>query len=204
MISAKERIMQLLDYYNLNANQFSTQIKVKPQNIYDILYGKTKNISLKLADSIKAEHPLVKTEWLLAGRGPMHDGLSYEETPSETDGRGAEDAERYDVEKTEVIDSGELKRCKIFSNVFCTNMKPLIDVGDQLLVSRWEESFISWGKVYILTTKKGNNVIAYLFPSKRQGFYVCRSADPENIPESEVACDEVKELYLVLGRLTIF
>lgn len=68
----KEVILKLLDYSQLNINQFSEKIgKKRAQAIYDIVSGKTKRISDKLASQIISEFPEISKTWLLTGEGDM-------------------------------------------------------------------------------------------------------------------------------------
>ena len=68
----KEVILKLLDYSKLNAKQFSEKLgKKRSQAIYDIISGKTKRISEKLASQIISEFPEINRTWLLTGEGEM-------------------------------------------------------------------------------------------------------------------------------------
>lgn len=68
----KEVILKLLDYSQLNINQFSEKIgKKRAQALYDIVSGKTKRISDKLANQIISEFPEINKTWLLTGEGDM-------------------------------------------------------------------------------------------------------------------------------------
>ena len=68
----KEVIIKLLDYSNLNVKQFSEKLGMKRgQAIYDIMSGKTRRISEKLANQIISEFPEINRSWLLTGEGEM-------------------------------------------------------------------------------------------------------------------------------------
>lgn len=68
----KEIIIKLLDYSKLNVKQFSEKLGMKRgQAIYDIMSGKTKRISEKLANQIISEFPEINKVWLLTGEGDM-------------------------------------------------------------------------------------------------------------------------------------
>lgn len=65
-------ITQLLGHLQLNAKAFSEQIGLdRPQAIYDIQKGKTRNISHEMADKILAAFPLLSRQWLLTGEGSI-------------------------------------------------------------------------------------------------------------------------------------
>lgn len=68
----KEVIIKLLDYSKLNTKQFSEKLGMKRgQAIYDIINGKTKRISEKLANQIISAFPEINRTWLLTGEGEM-------------------------------------------------------------------------------------------------------------------------------------
>lgn len=68
----KEIIIKLLDYSELNVKQFSERLGMKRgQAIYDIMSGKTKRVSEKLANQIISEFPEISKAWLLTGEGEM-------------------------------------------------------------------------------------------------------------------------------------
>lgn len=68
----KEIIIKLLDYSKLNVKQFSEKLGMKRgQAIYDIMSGKTRRISEKLANQIISEFPEINKVWLLTGEGEM-------------------------------------------------------------------------------------------------------------------------------------
>lgn len=68
----KEVISKLLDYSKLNVKQFSEKLGMKRgQAIYDIMSGKTRRISEKLANQIISEFPEINRSWLLTGEGEM-------------------------------------------------------------------------------------------------------------------------------------
>lgn len=68
----KEVIIKLLDYSKLNVKQLSEKLGMqRAQAIYDIVSGKTKRISEKLANQIISEFPEINKVWLLTGEGEM-------------------------------------------------------------------------------------------------------------------------------------
>ena len=65
-------IYNILTHYQLNPKPFSEKIGLdRPQAIYDIQNGKTKNISAKMADKIISAFPEIDRSWLLTGEGNM-------------------------------------------------------------------------------------------------------------------------------------
>lgn len=63
---------KLLEYSTMNPKKFSEKIGLlRPQAIYDIQNGKTKNISPSMVDKIISVFPEVDRGWLLTGEGEM-------------------------------------------------------------------------------------------------------------------------------------
>ena len=63
---------KLLKYSGLNGKSFSEKIGlIRPQSIYDIQNGKTRNISPSMANKIISVFPEVNRVWLLTGEGKM-------------------------------------------------------------------------------------------------------------------------------------
>jgi hypothetical protein len=72
-MDAKLIINKILEEKALNAKTFSAIIGLKrPQAIYDIQTGKTRNISRKMCDSILKIYPDINKIWLLTGEGNMY------------------------------------------------------------------------------------------------------------------------------------
>lgn len=73
-MTAAERIDAILDYCEISASQLSREIGLdRPQALYDIQKGKTKNISTDMADRIHKARPCFKKVWLKTGEGDMLD-----------------------------------------------------------------------------------------------------------------------------------
>lgn len=68
----KERLSDILAYYNVNAVKFALKINTKtPQAIRDILSGKTKSLSANITEKIKSTCPEISMSWLMTGEGTM-------------------------------------------------------------------------------------------------------------------------------------
>lgn len=71
-MTASERIIKLLEHLNLNAVALANALgKDRPQFIYDIVKGKTHNISPTLAKQITSVYTDINSVWLLTGEGNM-------------------------------------------------------------------------------------------------------------------------------------
>ena len=71
-MNASERIDRLLNHLKMSAPAFASAIgKDRPQFIYDIQKGKTKNISQSLVKQIISVFSDINEIWLLTGEGEM-------------------------------------------------------------------------------------------------------------------------------------
>lgn len=69
-MDAKGRIEKVLEINSLNAKTLSERIGLdRPQAIYDIINGKTKTITEKMAFKIISAFPNIQKVWLLTGEG---------------------------------------------------------------------------------------------------------------------------------------
>ncbi len=67
-----ERMLALLKYSNMSAAKFAITIGCKTkQSVYEILNGRTKNLSPRMKSNILSYFPDVNEYWLLTGEGPM-------------------------------------------------------------------------------------------------------------------------------------
>lgn len=71
-MTGSDVINKLLEYSEMNPKKFSEKIGLmRPQAIYDIQNGKTKNISQGMVDKIISVFPEIDRVWLLTGDGEM-------------------------------------------------------------------------------------------------------------------------------------
>lgn len=71
-MTGSDVVNKLLEYSMMNPKKFSEKIGLlRPQAIYDIQNGKTKNISPSMADKIISVFPEIDRGWLLTGDGEM-------------------------------------------------------------------------------------------------------------------------------------
>ncbi len=82
-MTGKDVINAILKREGITASDLATDIGMKrPQAIYDILNGKTKNVTKTMAMKIKSAKPIYSEDWLLTGEGAMLD-TEYTENPSQ-------------------------------------------------------------------------------------------------------------------------
>lgn len=71
-MDAKKRICAILQHYNISAKAFSERLGMdRPQAIYDIINGKTRSITEKMAGKIISVFSDISKSWLMSGEGDM-------------------------------------------------------------------------------------------------------------------------------------
>lgn len=73
-MDGKDIISAVLAQENKNASQFCAEIGLdgrKSQALYDVLRGKTKKVSARMANLIHTAKPMYNLDWLLTGEGRM-------------------------------------------------------------------------------------------------------------------------------------
>lgn len=69
MSTAKDRIEYLVQESGDTVKAYALLVGLQPQNLYDIINGKTKGISDNVADKIISKYPEVNRVWLITGEG---------------------------------------------------------------------------------------------------------------------------------------
>jgi len=79
-------IETLAEYFNITVSELAQKAGYeRAQSFYDVISGKTKNISPKMADKIVAAFPEISKDWLLTGNGSMFVPQIEEVVPEEED-----------------------------------------------------------------------------------------------------------------------
>ena len=79
-------IESLAEYFNITVSELAQKAGYeRAQSFYDVISGKTKNISPKMADKIVATFPEISKDWLLTGNGSMLIPQIEEVVPEEED-----------------------------------------------------------------------------------------------------------------------
>ena len=89
--------------------------------------------------------------------------------------------------------------CKFAINAYGDSMYPLIKSGQIVLMSKWLENFIDWGRIYLVVTKSGYRVIKRLYPGSSDTTITCVSENHETNPPFEIEKDDLDKLYIVKG-----
>ena len=88
--------------------------------------------------------------------------------------------------------------CDYALNLAGDSMAPLYNPGCIILIKRWTERFIEYGRVYLIVTKMGNRMVKYIRPASDEAYIICASENPA-YPPFEVAREDILALYAVKG-----
>lgn len=90
------------------------------------------------------------------------------------------------------------------------SMYPRISNGDIVVFSKWRESYISNGEIYLIVTRNGDRSIKYLTFSREdedgEKYYTCTSANPDQkrYAPFEIQGSQIVSLYIVHGCVKRF
>ena len=211
MMAGAQIIDKLLEFFQLNAKSFSEKIGLdRPQAIYDIQNGKTKCISPRMADKIISAFPEVDKAWLLSGEGEMLKEATDVTIPShrirywvDVDATAGGVTQFDDMMSSQYIDLAipEFRDCTDAVNLYGDSMLPLYKSGQIIILKEWKESFIDYGNVYLVVTKKGNRMVKYLRKGSDADHVLCVSENKE-FDSFEILMDDILRLYLVKGGIS--
>ncbi len=177
-----------------------------------------------MCDKILSCYPEINKAWLLTGEGDM---LNSEQSPSlspttdkviaDNDGNnqspphvikyypnvngsmgGVQFLDDPDETVCDITIPG-YSDCKFAINAYGDSMYPLIKSGQIVLMSKWLERFIDWGRIYLVVTKSGYRVIKRLYPGSSNATITCVSENHETNPPFEIEKDDLDKLYIVKG-----
>ena len=98
------------------------------------------------------------------------------------------------------IDIPEFQDCTDAVNLYGDSMSPRYKSGQIVILKEWKESFIEFGNVFLLITKKGHKTIKYLRKSANTDEVMCVSENSEYDP-FVVKIDDIDRLYIVKGAI---
>lgn len=226
MIAGSEIIEKLLNHLKMNVNSFSDSIGLKrPQAIYDIQNGKTKNISPAMANKIISVYPQVNLSWLMTGEGDMIKPNSETSLLEDTNISHGKLIPFYDAEaaagteygmsmeparQTGMIEIGSVLRdSETALRVYGNSMLPNYPAGCVIGLKLHTDSFIEPGRAYVIETRD-NRYLKRLYYSDDKTCYHCLSDNQikyEDGPRKgqpyyqdfEIPINEVIRLHRVVG-----
>ena len=204
----KDMLQRLIDHFSKgNKSQFANKLGVKPQTISTWIARDSMDKALVFA---KCEN--ISPSWLMSGEGEMLNTPSAS-APKEKKGALTQTVQYFpEVEATgghmdlyedrkENSVSLEIPKsfdCDYALNLAGDSMAPLYNPGCIILIKRWTEHFIEYGRVYLIVTKMGNRMVKYIRPASDEAYIICASENPA-YPPFEVAREDILALYAVKG-----
>ena len=161
----------------------------------------------------------LSASWLLTGEGEMFTATDAPKSPLAKDDKdGVAPSNFHEItyfpnvdgsmggvqfmdnsaETREVIVIPGYSDCKLAINAYGDSMHPLIKSGQIVLMAEWQESFIDWGKIYLVVTKSGR-AIKRLFPGSDGEHITCKSENETSHPPFEVERADILKIFIVKG-----
>lgn len=201
-MDAKNRLLEFLKYLNIGQNRFEAHVGIS--NGY--INNNKGSIGTKVLDKISAAYPELNTHWIVTGEGNMlknttvqTKGIRYHGNIEGT----ASKAIVFDDEREEnfqIMNIPGFEDCTDAINVWGDSMYPVLKSGEIIILKEWKESFINYGKIYLVVTRNGNRMIKYLKPAEEKGMIKCVSENPEH-PAFDVPLKDILKIYLVKGHI---
>ena len=209
-MEAKERIEKILAYYGLSANSFADRLQLgRAQAIYDILAGKTKSITEKMASKIISEFSDISKSWLMSGEGEMLKSDQAAVKDYSTGGvpyYAVDFLAGFDLvinDQTAVPDGfisfPHIRGAQAWVDISGKSMSPLIDPGDVIAIKHiddWQTNIL-YGEVYALVTEQYRTV-KRIRKSDREGWIRLVPENPD-YDAQDIPVSSVVALYQVLG-----
>lgn len=218
-MNPSDRLNSLVSHFHTNVKAFAEMCGYdRPQVFYDIIKGKTKNVSAAMCDRILSTFPSVSRVWLLTGEGPM---ISDGSKPATAESEPA--AQTVPLVHLSALagpiaayyEEGEdLANCeRIYSPVAGADlaipisgdsMEPKFPNGSIAFIARINEaSFIPWGHTLVLETENGV-FIKNVLPDSSDQSYVWAESTNDKYPPMHVPKKSIYRMYRVLGVVKFF
>ena len=202
-LTIKERLVLFIKEKGLSQGRFEKAVGLSNGFVNNI----SKGIGAEKLQKILCIYPDLNQSWLLTGEGEMlvgdqphiinnktikyypnvdgsMGGLQFVENPDET---------TFDISIPGYSD------CKYAINAYGDSMYPLIQSGQIVLLVPWQESFIDWGRIYLVVTKSGYRAIKRIFPASDNEHILCKSENGEKFPPFEIEKNDIANIFLVKG-----
>ena len=209
--SVKQRLIQFVKYKGISQRKFESTIGVSNGFINNI----SKSIGAEKMQRIESAFPEINKIWLLTGEGDMLNNTTTDSSQTHGNINTLQNTIKYypnvngSMGGVQFLDDPNemvcditipgYSDCKFAINAYGDSMYPLIKSGQIILMSEWYESFIDWGRIYLVVTKSGYRVIKRLYPGASDTTITCKSENPETNPPFEIEKSDINKVYLVKG-----
>lgn len=217
IISVKDRIRQFISAKRISQAKFEKACGLSNGYVSNLKASPSADKMMKILEAF----PELNQTWLLSGAGDMLRSLPDGSRPEHTDVPAvpADDEADYiryypnvdgSLGGTEFLDDPDetpvmMKVPGFKGNVFAINaygdsMYPIIKSGQIVICSVWQETFIDWGRIYLVVTNKGHRAIKRLMPVEGDKERVmCCSENAEACPPFDMPKSDIQHLYIVRG-----
>ena len=205
--NVKNRLLSYLNLKGINRSEFGRSIGVSSAFVSSM----RSSIGQDKLEKISSVYPDLNIKWLLTGKGEMlsqespmperlHKQIRYW-TDIDATGGGVELFEDKDSNRFIDISIPEFKDCTDAVNLYGDSMSPLYKNGQIIILKRWTESFIDYGNVYLVITKKGNRMVKYLRQGSDNSRVLCVSEN-KDYDSFEIDKEDILQLFIVKGAIS--
>lgn len=201
------RVKEVMAKMCIAPSVFAKRSLIDPSNFNKMLDGQQKITNKTLKKISDYNH--VNLDWLLTGEGEMLKPVSEIDSEKkkfiryypEVNGTMGEIELSDEPDERKHIDIWipGYEDCTHAINAYGDSMSPLIKSGQVVIMKRWEESYLAWGRIYCVVTKGGYRTIKRIYPSQREGFVELRSENTAENPPFEIPTEDITQCYLVKG-----
>lgn len=204
-MAVRDRLKAYLKEKNISQADFAIGIGASTGYVNAIV----KTIGSDKLAIIREKFPDLNIGWLLTGEGEMLKEATDVTIPShrirywvDVDATAGGVTQFDDMMSSQYIDLAipEFRDCTDAVNLYGDSMLPLYKSGQIIILKEWKESFIDYGNVYLVVTKKGNRMVKYLRKGSDADHVLCVSENKE-FDSFEILMDDILRLYLVKGSI---
>lgn len=215
-MDAGKRLEMILNHLNISAATLASELgRGRPQFLYDIQKGKTKNISTELAKQIISVYPEFNEVWIITGQGQMLAAREQRFRDAKKDvlplipypaiGGYTEDNWTALLNDCPLYAIPDIKTPADFLiKVGGESMQPKYYEGDLLACKVITEIlFFQWGKTYVVDTSQGVMVKNVYEDKTNPDNILLVSENGEKYPPFAIPKSDIRKLALVVGSLRI-
>lgn len=213
MVEFKDRLVEFAkERYGMGQNKFEEHCGIGRGVINGIkANGPTAMVLMRVADKC----PELNMNWLFTGKGNMLNGVE-----AITSSGGGVPGKPLPLVKREALSGKIVKNFKESmiegyyvipefqdEESFLTYVKgdamiPKYNGGDIIVCKKVDNSFILWGRVYVVTTKTYGSMVKRVFQGERDGFLKLVSENTKYAP-FYVPVEEITSMAIVAGAVTL-
>lgn len=205
-MTAKERLKAYLDYKKITQIAFAESIGASTGYVNAM----SKGFGPKYEAIVREKYPDLNIGWVMTGEGEMLHGATEEAAPHnrirywvdvDATAGGVTLFDDQVTNKYIDLDIPEFRDCTDAVNLYGDSMLPLYKSGQIIILKEWMESFIDYGNVYLVITKKGNRMVKYLRKGSDAQHVLCVSENKDFDP-FEIEKEDILRLYVVKGGIS--